>query len=86
MRDVAVEAARRPKPESFKRKMSRRMRREWAQGVRHGHLPGRPWTEEEIARIGADTDASIARELGRTEAAVQRMRLKQCIPIFVSTS
>jgi hypothetical protein len=59
------------------------MRREWAQGLRHGHPPGRPWTDEEIARIRTDTDASIARELGRTEAAVQRMRLKRGIPIFV---
>jgi hypothetical protein len=59
------------------------MRREWAQGLRHRHPPGRPWTDEEIARIGTNTDASIARELGRTEAAVQKMGLKRGIPIFM---
>jgi hypothetical protein len=82
-RAAAAAAARRPKTESFRRKVSRRMRRAWRQGLRRGHPPGRPWTAKEIARLGTDNDEAIARELGRTVAAVQRARLRLGIPIFV---
>jgi len=81
-RAAAAEAARRPKPESFKRKLSRRMRREWRLGSRRGHPPGRKWTQAETARVGADTDEVIGRELGRTKGAVQRIRLSLGIPCF----
>jgi hypothetical protein len=82
LRAAARIAASQPKPESFKRKMSRRVRREWRLGSRHGHPRGRPWTEAEIARLGTDTDEAIAHELGRTPAAVQKLRLKRGVPIF----
>ena len=39
---------------------------------------------EEVARLGTDTDEAIARELGRTVAAVQRALLRLGSPIFVS--
>jgi hypothetical protein len=63
---AASAAARRPKNESFKRQMSRRLRREWRQGLGRGHPPGRAWTDAEVARLGTDTDESIARELERS--------------------
>jgi hypothetical protein len=67
----------------LKRQTSRRVRREWRQGLRRGQPPGRPWIDKEIARLGADTDQAIARELGRTLGAVQKVRLRLGIPIFV---
>jgi hypothetical protein len=80
---VGSAAARLPKSESFKRQMSRRMRREWRQGLRHGHPRGRAWTDKEVAWLGTDNDQWIARELGRSVAAVQRARLRLGIPMFV---
>jgi hypothetical protein len=74
------EAARRPKSESFKAQLSERLRREWASGARRPHPPGRPWRAEEIARLGRAPDAVVARELGRTPAAVQKARLRLGIP------
>jgi hypothetical protein len=59
------------------------MKREWRQGERHGHPPGRAWTDEELALVGTDTDQAIAHKLGRTVAAVQKVRLRLGIPIFV---
>jgi hypothetical protein len=82
LRAAATAAARRPKSESFKRQLSLRLRREWQQGLRRGHPPGRPWTDAEIARLGTDTDPEIARELERTPGAVQKMRLRLGIPIY----
>lgn len=57
---AAREAARRPKSESFRAKLSARLRREWASGTRRPHPPGRPWTAEEKPRrrnsdLGAET-------------------------------
>jgi hypothetical protein len=60
LRDAAIEAAQRPNSGSFKRKMSRRMKREWAQGVRHGDPPDRPSTNQEVLHIGTDTDEPTA--------------------------
>jgi hypothetical protein len=77
---AAREAARRPKPESFRWKLSERLRREWASGARRPHPPGRPWGAEEIARLGRAPDAVIARELGRSPAAVQKARLVRGTP------
>lgn len=81
-RAAAAEAASQPKSDSFKRKLSRRMRREWRLGLRSGHPPGRKWTDVEIARVGADSDEVIGKELGRTKAAVQRVRVTLGIPCF----
>jgi hypothetical protein len=86
LRAAAIAAARRPKTESFKQKLSRRIRKEWRLGMRHGHPPGRQWTDAELARLGTGTDEAIARELGRSAAAVQKVRLRLGIAIFVNTT
>ena len=78
-RAAIAEAARRPKSESFKKKLSKRMRKEWRTGKRHGHPQGRPWTDKELKRLGKETDAVIAIELGRTVSAVQKMRVNRGI-------
>jgi hypothetical protein len=78
-RAAIAAAARRPKSESFKKKLSKRMRKEWRSGKRHGHPQGRPWTDKELKRLGKDTDAVIAAELGRTVGAVQKMRVNRGI-------
>jgi hypothetical protein len=83
LRAAGAAAARLPKPESFKRQTSRRMRREWWEGLRHGHPAGRRWTDEELARVRTDTDQAIARDLGRTPAGVQKVRLRLGIPSFL---
>ena len=62
----------RPKSESFRTKLSERLKREWASGARRPHPPGRPWEAEEIARLGQAPDAVVAREIGRSPAAVQK--------------
>jgi hypothetical protein len=85
-RAAAAEAARRPKTERFKQITSRRMRREWAQGKRQPHAPGRPWSDVEVARLGTDTDLAIAQELNRSPAAVQKVRLRLAIPCFIRAS
>jgi hypothetical protein len=84
LKKAALEAARRPKSESFKKLMSERMKNEWAEGKRQPHPPGRPWSDGEIARLGRDTDQAIGQELGRTAAAVRKVRLRLAIPCFVS--
>jgi hypothetical protein len=74
------EAARRPKPESFREKLAERLRREWASGARRPHPPGRPWSDAEIARLGRAPDEVIASEIGRSPAAVQKARLRLGLP------
>jgi predicted RNA-binding Zn-ribbon protein involved in translation (DUF1610 family) len=81
-RKAASEVARRPKSESFRRLMSERVRLEWESGLRKGHPPGRSWTDDELALLGTDTDASIAQAIGRTPSAVQKIRLRFGIACF----
>jgi hypothetical protein len=77
---AARAAAQQPKSESFRTNLSGRVKREWASGARRPHPPGQPWGAEEIARLGRAPDAIVAREIGRTPAAVQKARLKLGIP------
>jgi hypothetical protein len=79
----ATAAARRPKSESFKQLTACRVRQEWAEGKRQPHPPGHRWSPAEIARLGTDTDEAISHELGRTPAAVQKVRLRLAIPSFI---
>lgn len=46
----------------------------------HGRDGYKDWAPEEEARLGADTDASIAQELGRSRASVLQRRTKLNIP------
>ena len=39
-------------------------------------MPRRPWTAEELALLGTDTDAAVARRIGRTQTAVYMQRRK----------
>jgi hypothetical protein len=78
--EAARVAARRPKSESFRTKLSERLKREWASGTRRPHPPGRPWEAGEIARLGQAPDVVVAREIGRSPAAVQKARLRLGIP------
>jgi hypothetical protein len=77
------EWARRPKSAEFKRKVSEFMRELWQNPEEHG-LPARhDWTDDEIALLGTQSDAAIARQLGLTEAVVynQRRRLRIARPV-----
>lgn len=46
----------------------------------HGRDGHKDWTPDEEARLGADTDAAIAQELGRSRASVLQRRVKLNIP------
>ena len=77
------EWARRPKSPEFKRNVSEFMRELWKHPEEHG-LPARHvWTDDEIALLGTQSDAAIARRLGLTEAVVynQRRRLGIARPV-----
>ena len=67
---AAREAARQPKSESFRLKLSERIKREWASGARKGHPRGQPWSAEEIARLGKAPDAVVAHAIGQSPSAV----------------
>ena len=82
---AAREAAWQPKSESFRTKLSERLKREWASGARRPHPPGRPREAGEIARLGQAPDAVVAREIGRSPAAVQMARLRLGIPCLPAT-
>ncbi len=77
---AAREAAKQPKPESFRTKLSERLKQEWASGARRPPPRGRPWEAEDLARLGQAPDAVVAREIGRSPAAVQKARLRLGIP------
>jgi len=55
---------------------------------RRGHPPGHPelrfWTEAEHAVLGTDTDAAVARRLGRSFQAVNDRRRLLGIPPFAA--
>jgi hypothetical protein len=71
------EAAKRPKSEDWKRGQSERSKRMWQNREAYG-LPARhKWTAKEIALLGTDSDAKIAKILGLKVHAVvdQRRRL-----------
>ena len=82
---AAAAAARRSKSESFKQKTSRRLRQEWAEGKRRPPVAGPRWSEAEIARLGTGTDEAVAEQLGRSAAAVQKVRIRLAIPCFVES-
>jgi hypothetical protein len=58
------ELGKRPKSDEWKRGMSERSRKMWANAEAYGLPSQRKWTEEEIALLGTDTDRTIARILG----------------------
>ncbi len=61
-------------------------RRVQAAAWEHARQSGqrRAWTAREIAALGTDTDAKIARRLGRTTVAVHDKRCEQAIPAYRS--
>jgi hypothetical protein len=78
---AAREAAKRPRSEAWKQKMSAYWRR-------RGHPPGHPeskfWTAQEDALLGTATDAQVARAIGRSWRAVESRRRKLGIRAFRS--
>lgn len=40
----------------------------------------KPWTKREIKLLGTDTDAAIAKQIGRTHSAVTNKRLELDLP------
>ena len=68
------EWARRPKSAEFKRNVSEFMRELWKHPEEHGLPPRHMWTDDEVARLGTQSDAAIARQLGLTEAVVYNHR------------
>jgi hypothetical protein len=80
---AAAAAARRSKTTSFKEKTSRRVRQEWAEGKRRPPVAGPRWNAAEIARLGTAPDEVVGEQVGRSAAAVQKVRLRLAIPCFV---
>ncbi len=77
------DAAKRPKSESFKLKMSKRMLQVWRHSEEHGLGPCHHWTEEQIALIGTDTDQAIAQTLGLPRYSITWKRYQLGIPSFI---
>ena len=67
----------RPKSEEWKRGMSERSRKMWANREAYGLPSRREWTEEQLAVIGTDSDRAVALALGlpRNVVAYQRARM-----------
>ena len=76
------DAARRPKTETCKHKLSQRMRDVWEHPEEHGLPPCHHWTEEEIALLGTNTDEAIAQVLGLPRYTVIWKRYQLGIPSF----
>ncbi len=88
-------AARRPKSESFRAKLSERLKREWASGARRPHPPGRPWKAGGDSAVGPGTrghrrsrDRPIPRPPSRsmTPATVSRVRRSMTASSFGAAS
>jgi hypothetical protein len=77
------EAARRPKPEAWRRAMAERMKEVWEHPEEHGLPPSHRWTEEEVALLGTDHDAAIAVRLGVARHVVENKRRRLGIPGIV---
>jgi hypothetical protein len=65
------------------RKLSAKHRRKMSDAhKRNGRRPGMSWPPEDIALLGAMTDAGVAEQTGRTETAVAGMRERMGIAPF----
>jgi hypothetical protein len=73
-RAAALEAAKRPKSEKWKRGQAERSRRMWENPEAYGLPPRRQWTDDEIALLGTDTDKAIATRLGIPRNVVKYKR------------
>ncbi len=76
-------AVSKPRPESWKRAMSSRMKEFWENAEEHGLPACHRWTEEEIASLGADNDSVIAERLGVSRHVVENKRRRLGIPGLV---
>ena len=76
------QAGRRPRTESWKRKISLKLKAAWARSEEHGWGPRHHWTEEEIALLGTESDAGVARRLGLSKVIVMNIRRRLGIPAF----
>jgi hypothetical protein len=74
------EIAKRPKSEEWKRGQSERSRKMWENPEAYGLPRRRPWTAEETALLGTDTDRAIAERLGIPRRAVTQERVRLRIP------
>ena len=74
------EAVRKPRSESWKRKMSSRMKEVWEDPEAHGLPSSHRWTDEEIALLGTEYDSLIARRLGISTHVVEDKRRRLGIP------
>ncbi len=81
-----LEAARRPKSEQWKRALSQRSLEIWQHPEKHGLPACHRWTPHEIALIGTDTDAAIAKALDVPRRAVIFKRYQLGIPSFQRAS
>ena len=69
-----LEAARRPKSEEWKRKLSERTREMWQHPEEHGLPSRRQWTDKELSLLGTDSDTAIAAALGLSKNVVEHKR------------
>ena len=71
------ELGKRPKSEEWKRGMSERSKKMWANREAHGLPSRREWTEEQLALIGTGSDRAVALALGLplNVVAYQRTRM-----------
>jgi hypothetical protein len=74
------EIAKRPKSEEWKRGQSERSRKMWENPEAYGLPRRRPWSAEETALLGTDTDRAISERLGIPKRAVTQERVRLRIP------
>ncbi len=68
------ELGRRPKSEAFKRALSIRSKKMWENPEAYGLPPRRKWTDEELSRLGTDSDKVVAAALGLPVKVVKYKR------------
>ncbi len=74
------EAVRKPKPEAWRRALSKRMKAVWEQPEQHRLPAAHRWTDEEVALLGTDTDGAIAQRRGVPPHVVEGKRRRLNIP------
>jgi hypothetical protein len=82
VRAALLRTAKSPRLKTWRKALSRRRKRQYADGTLKGLSHIRPFTPEELALLGTDTDQAVADTLGRDVPTVRWKRRKLAITAF----
>jgi len=80
VREALLRTAKAPRLKKWRKALSRRRKKQYADGTLKGLTNIRPFTPDEIALLGTDTDLAVANALGRDVPTIQWKRRKLGIP------